>query len=84
VEQILDKWNKVNYNELLTKEKSMLLKPIASKCNIIVSHDGYTMNLKEWADFLKVPYDTLRMRYKRGKRGDDLFQQVRSYEVKNA
>jgi len=61
----------------------MLLRPRTPKCNIVISHDGHTMNLREWATFLQVPYDTLRMRYKRGKRGDDLFEQVRSYEFKS-
>ena len=57
----------------------MLLKPIKSLSGEVISHDGHSMTLKEWAKFLQIPYATLRMRYTRGKRGDDLFQQVRAY-----
>lgn len=61
----------------------MLLKPITPKCNVVVTHDGITKNLREWAIYLGIPYDTLRVRYKRGKRGDDLFQELRNYEPKS-
>lgn len=54
----------------------MLLKPRTSKSNVIVTHDGYTYTLRQWAEFLDIPYDTLRMRYVRGARGDELFQEV--------
>jgi hypothetical protein len=54
----------------------MLLKPRTSKSNVIVTHDGYTYTLRQWAEFLNIPYDTLRMRYLRGARGDELFQEV--------
>jgi hypothetical protein len=57
----------------------MLLKPVVTLSGVIVDHDGRSMTLKEWARFLNIPYATLRMRYTRGKRGDDLFQQVRAY-----
>ena len=54
----------------------MLLKPIASQAQEIITHDGYSYNLKGWSKFLGIPYDTLRMRYRRGLHGDELFKQV--------
>ncbi len=57
----------------------MLLKPIISDTTDIIEHDGYTFTLKQWVEFLNgaIPYDTLRMRYRRGLKGDELFKQVR-------
>jgi hypothetical protein len=60
----------------------MLLRPLNHKpsdATDVIEHDGYSFTLKQWADFLDgaIPYDTLRMRYRRGLRGDDLFAQVR-------
>lgn len=55
----------------------MLLKPVASHASTHITHDGYTLTLKEWSNLLNIPYDTLRMRYVRGLAGDDLFKQVR-------
>lgn len=54
----------------------MLLKPVASDAKETITHDGYTHTLKGWAKALDIPYDTLRMRYRRGLRGDELFKQV--------
>lgn len=46
----------------------------------VIEHDGYAFTLKQWAEFLEgaIPYDTLRMRYRRGLRGDELFKQVQT------
>ncbi len=38
-----------------------------------LTHNGTTKTLKEWSDILNIPYATMRMRYTRGVRGDDLF-----------
>ena len=40
---------------------------------VLVTHDNKTLDLKQWASILGIDYDTLRRRYKRGKRGEDLF-----------
>ena len=61
----------------------MLLKPINSDTAKIITHDGYSYTLRQWSKFLDVPYDTLRMRYRRGLTGDELFKQVRAYEPRN-
>lgn len=58
----------------------MLLKPVASDAKEIITHDGYSYTLKQWSAFLNIPYDTLRMRYRRGLRGDELFKQVQFKE----
>ena len=58
----------------------MLLKPIQSQASDLITHDGHTYTLRGWAKFLGIPYDTLRMRYRRGLLGDELFKQVRNYE----
>lgn len=55
----------------------MLLKPVASQAREIITHDGYSYSLRSWSKFLGIPYDTLRMRYRRGLRGDELFKEVR-------
>lgn len=59
----------------------MLLKPIQSDTTEVIEHDGHALTLKQWVEFLggAIPYDTLRMRYRRGLRGDELFKQVRPY-----
>lgn len=59
----------------------MLLKPINNDTTEVIEHDGYAFTLKQWVKFLEgaIPYDTLRMRYRRGLRGDELFKQVRPY-----
>lgn len=36
--------------------------------DVEVTHDGVTRTLKGWAATLRIPYVTVRMRYKRGKR----------------
>lgn len=54
----------------------MLLKPVTSDAKKIIEHDGHAFNLRGWADFLDIPHDTLRMRYRRGLRGDELFKEV--------
>lgn len=58
----------------------MLLKPVQSQASDLITHDGRTNTLRGWSKFLGIPYDTLRMRYRRGLRGDELFKQVRNYE----
>lgn len=72
----------LEYTEHLSiiKEFSMLLKPIQSQASDIIEHDGHALTLRGWSKFLAIPYDTLRMRYRRGLRGDELFKQVRNYE----
>lgn len=58
----------------------MLLKPLSGDPHVIIEHDGLSMNLKEWSKYLGLPFDTLRMRYRRGLRGDELFKQARPYQ----
>ena len=36
--------------------------------NVLISRDGTTRSLSQWATFLGVPYVVARMRYKRGER----------------
>lgn len=73
--------NNMNYTKFLFNqpEFSMLLKPIINDTTKIIEHDGHAMTLRQWVEFLNgaIPYDTLRMRYRRGLRGDELFKQVR-------
>jgi len=62
----------------------MLLRPLNYKnsvATVVIEHDGHSFTLKQWVDFLDgaIPYGTLRMRYIRGSRGDDLFAQVRPH-----
>lgn len=57
----------------------MLLKPIISDPTKVIDHDGYSFTLRQWSEFLNIHYDTLRMRYRRGLKGDELFKQVRPY-----
>ena len=38
-----------------------------------VAYRGQTKSLVEWAKSLNLDYSVIRMRYKRGKRGEDLF-----------
>jgi hypothetical protein len=38
-----------------------------------ITYRGETHTLREWADILNIKYSVLRMRYKRGLRGEDLF-----------
>ena len=44
--------------------------------DVEIPYKGRTITLKEWSVFLGLPYDTLRMRYKRGMQGDRLFYPV--------
>jgi len=40
-----------------------------------IEHDGVTRTLRDWAAVLSVPYPTVRMRYRRGKRAfSELFR----------
>lgn len=57
----------------------MLLKPVNSISSVVISYEGHTMTIKEWSVFLDMPYDTLKMRYMRGLRDDELFKQSRGY-----
>ena len=58
----------------------MLLKPIKTEAHVLITHDDYTLTLRGWSKFLNIPYATLRMRYRRGLTGDELFKQVRGYQ----
>lgn len=62
-----------------TREGNMLLKPVPCLATTEITHDGITKTIEEWSAYLGIPYDTLRMRYARGLRGDELFKQVRRY-----
>lgn len=42
--------------------------------NLLVSHEGQTYPLSEWAERLGLNYGTLRSRYQRGERGAELFE----------
>ncbi len=76
----------MNYDRvsLNPTEIPMLLKPTINDTTQIIEHDGYAFTLKGWVEFLQgaIPYDTLRMRYRRGLRGDELFKQVRPRTTK--
>jgi len=44
---------------------------------LVLEHNGTAMTMKQWAEHLGVPYATVRVRYKRGKRNfSDLFRHV--------
>ena len=45
----------------------------AKYAEIEIAYKGRTMTLKEWAEFLGLDYDTLRMRHVRGATGWKLF-----------
>jgi len=62
----------------------MFLKPVATFYEILITHDGITKTLEEWSEALEIQYDVLRMRYRRGLRGDELFKQVRRYRKKDS
>lgn len=36
--------------------------------DVEIEHEGVTRTLQDWASVLRVPYPTVRMRYRRGKR----------------
>ena len=40
--------------------------------NALITHNGQTQTLKEWGITLGIKYSVIRMRYKRGLRGEDL------------
>lgn len=45
--------------------------------NVEIEHEGQTRTLQDWARVLNVPYSSVRMRYKRGRRTfNDLFSHV--------
>lgn len=62
----------------------MLLKPVKSQSTDIITHDGLSKTLRQWSVYLEIPYDTLRMRYRRGLTGDELFKQKQHYEKSGA
>jgi hypothetical protein len=62
----------------------MLLKPIKSQSTDIITHDALSKTLRQWSIYLEIPYDTLRMRYRRGLKGDELFKQKQPYEKSGA
>jgi hypothetical protein len=55
--------------------------PKTSYANELVPHNGVTRSLKEWATELKIDYRTFSIRYARGLRGDDLFQDLNPYNM---
>lgn len=46
---------------------------------IVVQHNGESNNLSQWSRKLHINYTTLVKRYNNGLRGDDLFNQTRTY-----
>jgi hypothetical protein len=57
-----------------TGELSMTtIKDYGTIAHASIEHNGETRPLKEWATHLDLDYSVLRMRYKRGKRGAELF-----------
>ncbi len=45
--------------------------------NVEIEHDGQSRTLKDWARVLNIPYSSVRMRYKRGRRTfNELFSHV--------
>ena len=48
----------------------------------LIQHNGETRTLKEWADHLRLPWDTVRVRYMRGDLGDKLFRFVDTNSMK--
>lgn len=49
-----------------------------SSC-VLVTHDGLTLNLKQWAERLGIKYCTIKERYRTGQRGERLFRKTRGY-----
>jgi hypothetical protein len=52
--------------------------------NVVITYDGKTMTLAQWADYLGWKYGLLASRWKKGLRGGDLFEPpklVRNQEV---
>ena len=41
--------------------------------NVVLTHNGLTMTLKQWAEHLGWKYGLIASRWKKGKRGDELF-----------
>jgi hypothetical protein len=41
--------------------------------NVVLTHNGLTMTLKQWAERLGWKYGLIASRWKKGKRGDELF-----------
>jgi len=50
---------------------------INKRNNIVVTHGGRTMVLKDWASHLHLPYLTIYQRYKKGERPPRLFDPPR-------
>ena len=49
---------------------------------VLVTHNDQTKTLAEWATFYRLDYTVLLARYKRGKRGSQLFSTARKYKHK--
>lgn len=49
------------------------IKNYGSHANAPINYRGETKSLVEWAQSLNLDYSVIRMRYKRGKVGDELF-----------
>lgn len=62
----------------------MFLKPVPVYYETPITHDGVTKSIEDWSETLKISYDVLRMRHRRGLRGDELFKQVRRYRKKDS
>jgi hypothetical protein len=50
--------------------------------DVEIPYKGRTMTLKEWADFLGLDVDVLRMRYRRGAIGWKLFAPIEKGKYK--
>lgn len=50
--------------------------------NVLVSHEGMTLTLMQWATHLGWPYSLLSSRWKAGKRGAELFEATRVAKYK--
>jgi len=49
----------------------------------LVTHEGITQPLSKWAKQLGIPYNTLKSRYNRGWRGDQLLSTTTYMKYKN-
>ena len=51
---------------------------------VLITHNDETKTLVDWAIFYRLDYTVLLARYKRGKRGSQLFSTARKYNYKRA
>jgi hypothetical protein len=64
-----------------SKETNSTRKP--SIADTPITYKGYTFTLKQWAAELGLQYDTLKMRYLRGKTGSDLLYSELNFSKRN-